>query len=433
MKTSVTQMVILGTFVFFLVVAVFIFATYGTSSQNASPDQIEIWGTMSEGDVSKILSGLKDRYRTQAIPVISYRGIKRDEFDNILTESLADGVGPDVVLIPNDLIITNQKRLTTIGYDLLSERDYKDSFIEGSEILLTGEGPLAVPVVVDPLVMYWNRDYLTSKGVARAPATWEEMISIIDRLTEKEEDRKIVKSAIAFGDFGNVKYAKDILLMLIIQSGGRLIERDEKDQLVNMFLEVKIEDIYPLSSSISFFTQFSDPLKPIYSWNRSLSDSEQAFLNGDLAFYFAPASEAENIRTKSPSLNFDVAPVPQPKNGKFKKVSGHIFGFSILNSSQKKQAAFEAISLLTNYDSAKMFAELTNLPPARRDLLQSPAGTAFGDVFWRSAVWTFPWLDPNPRQTDQIFGEAIDSVVTGKLKLENISGFISSRIDELVR
>jgi ABC-type glycerol-3-phosphate transport system substrate-binding protein len=432
-KTSVTQMVILGVFVLFLVVGVFIFATYGTSNSGKTAAQINIWGTLSTSDVSKVIASIKDKYRNQTIPFMNYTEIKKDDFQNTLTEALADGSGPDVILISSDLIVSNQKRLTTIGYDLIPLRDFKDSFIEGSEILLTSTGTLGVPLIVDPLVMYWNRDILTSKGVARPPVTWEEMLSIIDRLTERREDKSIVKSALAFGDFSNIKYAKDILITLIIQAGGQLVGRDEADKLVNLFLNVKIEDVYPISSSISFFTQFADPLKPTYSWNRSLADSEKSFLNGDLAFYFAPASEKGSIRAKSPNLNFDVAEVPQPRGSSVKKTTGDVYSFSILNSSVNKQEAFGAISLLTDSTASKLFSDITMLPSARRDVLQVGSDSMIESVFIRSSLWTFPWLDPNPMVTNNIFGSAVDSIVTGKLKNENISGFISSQMDELIR
>lgn len=432
MKTSGTQIVILGIFIFFLVVGVFIFATFGTSNQEDPAEQIEIWGTLPIGSIVKVLNTVKDQYRNETIPTITYREIKKDIFETTLVEALADGEGPDVILIPSDLITANQKRLTIIGYDLLSQRNFKDSFIEGSEILLTSEGSFGVPLLVDPLVMYWNRDMLTSKGIARAPISWEEMLSIINRLTERNEDKTIVKSALAFGDFANIKYAKDILISLIIQSGGLLIGRDDADKLVNQILEIKVDDAYPLNNAISFFTQFSDPLKPVYSWNRSLPDSEQAFLNGDLAFYFAPASEMANISSKNPNLNFDVASVPQSEGSPIKKTSGQIYSFSILDSSQGKQAAYQAISILSDSSSSQIFSSEIGLPSARRDLL-SVSNESVEDVYMRSAIWTFPWLDPNAKQTELIFREAVDSVVTGKTRIDNIAGFISSKIEELLR
>ncbi len=232
-------MIILGIFVFFLIVGVFIFATYGTSKESQDAVQIGVWGTLPATDVAGVLNSIKDKYRNQAIPSITYTEIKKENFELTLTEALADGIGPDVVLIPSDLMIVNQKRLTTVGFELMSPREFKDSFIEGSEILLTSTGALGVPLIVDPLVMYWNRDILTAKGIARAPITWEEMLSIIDRLTERREDRSIIKSAIAFGDFTNIQYAKDIMIMLITQAGGQMIGRDNTDRLVNLFLNVK--------------------------------------------------------------------------------------------------------------------------------------------------------------------------------------------------
>lgn len=426
-------MVILGIFILFLVTGVIIFAKVsGGTSSDIDSVQIEIWGTLPESAMSNIIENINLQQLGRVN--ILYKEIYADNFDQTLIEALADGAGPDVVLLPNTLLLKNQKKLTTIGYDILSARDFKDTYVEAAELLMTSNGVYGVPLLMDPLVMYWNRDILTSKNVARPPTSWEEMLALVQVLTERRDDRSIIKSAVALGDFTNVYYAKDILLALTMQAGGKFIGRDAGDNPVNL-LDVggNNGNTSPFSTAMSFYTQFSDPLKSVYSWNRSLPGSADAFINGDLAFYFGHASDVDNIRSKNPNLNFDVAPLPQPKNSSNKLTSGIMYSFSILASSNNQSASYANITTLTSVGPASLVSSVVGLPPARRDLLSDTPENSFGDVFWKSALWTKTWLDPNPLQTSRIFSDGINDVVTGKLNANDASKLISQQIGELLR
>lgn len=432
MKTNATQIIILGIFILFLVAGVIVFAKFSSGpSSTADSTQITIWGTAPEFAMSSVLETVNNN--KIAVLNVTYKEIPPETFEQTLIEALADGYGPDAVLLPNTLLLKNQRKFTLIGNNALSARTFRDTFVEGAEPLMTSTGTYGLPVAVDPLVMYWNRNILTSKNVARPPQTWEEVLALADILTERRNDRSIIKSTVALGDYRNVKYSKDILLALTMQAGGSFVGRDDNDRPINLLGNDTINSLNPFTASLSFFTQFSDPLKSVYSWNRSLPDSETAFINGDLAFYFGHASDAAEIRSKNPNLNFDIAPLPQPKDAPVKFTSGVMYSFSILSSSKNQQAAFNNISILTSGTVASLVSGAIGLPPARRDLLSSLPGTSFGDVFWRSALWTKTWLDPDPIKTAAIFAQGIDDVVTGKSKPVDAAKLIGQQINELLR
>lgn len=433
MKTNATQIIILGIFILFIITGVIIFAKFsGGSGTTDNSVQIEIWGTMPDTAMSALLENINSQ--NQNAVNVAYKEIPASSFEQTLIEALADGVGPDVVLIPNTLLLKNQKKLTVIGNDVLSPRDFKDTFVEGAESLLTSTGTYGMPIVVDPLVMYWNRDILNTNNVARPPETWEEVLSLADIMTMRRDDRSIIKSTVALGDYSNVSYAKDILLALTMQAGGGFVGRDSAGNAVNLLdNDSGSSNFSPFSASMTFYTQFSDPLKSVYSWNRSLPNSETAFINGDLAFYFGHASDAIDIRSKNPNLNFDISLLPQPKNSTNKITSGTVYSFSILATSQNKQAAYSNILTLTSASGSALMSNIIGLPPARRDLLSVLPGSAFGDVLWKSALFTKTWLDPNPAQTDVIFATGINDIVTGKSKAGDSARLISSKVNELLR
>lgn len=430
MKTNATQIIILGIFIVFLIIGIFIFSMAGSSSGGASDTQVQIWGTIPDASVARVVDTVNNA-RSGTLNIF-YREIPEQDFEQTLIEALADGGGPDVVLMPSNMILKNQKKLLTIGTDFITTRDFKDSFNEASEIFLTSKGTYALPLYTDPMVMYWNRDMLTAKNVARPPQTWEEVLKLVNIVTDRREDKSILKSAVALGDYTNIPFSKNIIITLLMQAGGKLIEREVDDAPVNMLVNNLGMDTNPLTASLSFYTQFSNPVLDMYSWNRSLPDAETAFTNGDVAFFFAPTSEAKTVRTKNPNLNFDITTMPQPKTSTLKRTFGTVYGMSIIGTSKNANAAFATMQVFTSKEVAAMFSNNIGVPPARRDLLAEIPGNTFGAVFWQSALWAKAWLDPDPVKTEKIFRDGVDSVVTGKSRPEEASKTVSKQIGELL-
>ncbi len=429
--TNATQIVVIGVFIFFLVIAVIVFAAFGTTTSSEEAAQSEIWGVMPSSVFSNIANNL-NAAKPGSIN-IKYREIDNSDFESTLVNALAEGTGPDAILIPSDLMVKLQKKLALISFDAYPQSDFKESFIQGAELLLTHEGTYGLPFLVDPLVMYFNRDILNSNGVASAPTSWEQVLALSEKLTTLSEDRTVLRSTVPFGDYTNVTHAKDILATLMIQSGNPLVIRDSAGKIKNLMAESSGAAVGAIETALDFYTQFADPLKPIYTWNRGLTESKQAFVNGDLAFYFGPASELLELQSKNPNLNFDVATIPQPQNANVKRTGGSVYSFAVLATSNNQRAALGALLTLTSPEVVALASNSTHLPPARRDLLSQVPGTGSGSVFYRSALWTTTWLDPDPVQSDKAFQSAVDSIVTGSERVTQSSKSLASKIDEIIR
>ena len=60
---------------------------------------------------------------------------------------------------------------------MISERDFKNTYIEEGELYLAANGILGLPITVDPMVMYWNRDIFSSAAIAAPPSYWDEFLT----------------------------------------------------------------------------------------------------------------------------------------------------------------------------------------------------------------------------------------------------------------
>lgn len=414
-------MAILGTFGAFVVLGVLAFAgilpgfSNTSSKENQFLGNVVIWGTLPQMTMTGIVDDFNNVNKDTV--TVSYTEKSKGTFESELVEALADGVGPDVILLPQDFIVRHKNKIYPIPYEMLSERALKDTFIEEGELYLGSAGIYAVPFMVDPLVMYWNRDIFSSALVSTPPSYWDEFFGLAKTITKIDNNSNIKKSLVSFGEFGNVANAKDILSMLIMQAGSSIIAIDDNGAYRPTLSEDQESGVSPAEEAFRFYTEFSNPTKTSYSWNRSLPYSRDMFTTGDLALYFGYASEYASLQKKNPHLNFNVTTVPQTRTANRKLTFGKIQGLAILKSSKVLSADIAAVTLLSGKEIISSASTALNLPPVRRDLLAQKPKESHLSVFYDGALLSKGWLDPSSSETNAIFGEIVQDITSGRRKL----------------
>jgi ABC-type glycerol-3-phosphate transport system substrate-binding protein len=283
--------------------------------------------------------------------------------------------------------------------------------------------------------MYYNKDLLSNNGFSRPPETWTELLAITPTITQKDSSFNISKSTIALGSYDNIQNAKEIYWALTLQAGNPVIQRytdnqTQKEQYRSIFAESLNFTLNPAYAATNFFTQFSNPTKTVYSWNRSLPDSRTMFVSGDLAFYIGFASELQLIKKVNPNLNFDVAVLPQSQSSTRKVTYGNLSIFTIPKTSKNVNGAVNMIAKLTSSKAQSQFASMVGVAPVRRDLLNaSNSASSFEAVFNRSAVIAQGILEPDSRQMSSILKELIDTVVSGQYEISDAISRAQSKIN----
>jgi multiple sugar transport system substrate-binding protein len=317
--------------------------------------------------------------------------------------------------LPDDLVFHYANKIFTIPYASYPMAAFKSVFAGAGEVFASSKGILAFPMSIDPLVMYYNRGILDASGVVYPPSTWEDLVSLVPKLTQKDNSNKIIKSAVALGQFSNIAHAKDILATLFMQAGNPII-REENGAFVPV-LDGAVGN-YNLPSILKFYTDFADPNSLAYSWNKSFPNSSDAFSANNVALYFGYASELEPLVNRNPNQNFFAAGLPQIKNSSFKSTKARVTGLAISSFSKNFNTAFTAASLMATGQFAAKFAAALGAAPARRDLLAEAPADAYSPVFYKSALYARSWLDPSPSDTDAIFGGMVTSVLSNSLSVD---------------
>lgn len=432
MKTSPFQIVLLAVFGVMAVGAVLIFALLVTNNASSAVGQVVIWGPLDASVFSSELHlAAEDDPRYSQV---SYVQKDPSTYVEDLTKALAEGSGPDLFLMTQDAVVRDAGKAYIIPYTTLPKDQFENAFVQASSPFLSQGGIVGLPLLADPLVMFWNRDILGSGGYAQPPAYWDEISTLAQKIVQRDDiSGNVTRSAVALGEYRNVDHAKDLIALLVMQAGGAITARDNGGQVIPV-LSARSTGASGQAgeSALRFYTEFADPSKSDYSWNRSKPDALSAFAAGDLALYFGYASEAQTIQRLNPNLNFSVAPMPQVRGASAISVA-HIYALAAARTSHNLPGALTVATLLAAHDKSAALSEALGFPSARRDVVPSTqvqqsavvaniAGNglcAGADIFACSVQLARSWIDPNPDKTDEIFRAMIESVTSGSARIRD--------------
>lgn len=432
MKGSKFQLIVMGVCVLLAFIGVFVFAIYKKSSQTVKIS-ITVWGTLERRQMDGFLSNLT--VKNSEIDV-TYAQKSAATFVNEYTNALALGQAPDAILLPHDILFSLKDKIVMIPSESYPVSTYRSTFIPESELFISPKsGLFALPFAVDPMVMYWNRDLFSNANIPLPPTTWEEFLTLPSLLTKRDNSLTINQSAVALGEYSNISNAKEIISLLILQAGSPItaasngIYRPVLDQAIGNTSRAA-------DSALSFYTMFADPVKQVYSWNRSLPLSKQYFTSNKLALYFGFASELPEIRSKNPNLNFDVALVPQAKaksSATPKMTFGRLYGLAISRSAANPGNVLSAIASLTTQPAQSAWAMASGLPSVRRDTLSVNPTAQGSAVFTTSALLARGWYDPNSVSTEAIFRKMVENITSGRKQIGDAIGGAQSELQILMR
>ena len=411
-KLSMFQLSLLVTFGSLAIAGVLIFSLAIGGTQSSSIGAVKIWGTLDPTAFAVVIRQAAEN--NSQLSQVTYEQKDAVTFESELTNALASGTGPDLFLLRQDYALKDAGKTSIIPFSALSKAQFENTFIEAANPFLTQNGVIAVPIFADPLILYWNKDMLASAGYAQPPKYWDELFQIAQKATKRDDSGTITKSAVALGEYKNVTNAKDILATLILQAGGEITAYDSAGRLTPALAPRVGAATQSTASALRFFTEFADPSKDDYSWNRSLPESQKAFATGDVGLYIGYASEAPLITRMNPNLNFGLAPLPQVRSMANTLVTAHVWGLAASRAGANPNGAITAAFLLVSADTGGALSAALGIPSARRDILNKKA-QGNDEFFNKQAIVAHSWLDPDPVKTAEVFRAMIENTTSGSM------------------
>lgn len=415
MKSSF-QTILLIIFVGIFIVAIFIFSgivPIGTKKSKALKPQgtVQVWGTIPQTQMQTILDNVIPYNSDYSLVYSEHRP---DSLSQDLIVALANNTPPDLIFFNSEIFSQFKDKLYRIPYNLYSERLYRDTNIDGAQIFLDKDGIVGMPLVVDPLVVYYNKDILAKNNFVVPPKTWSEVQKLIPVLTNRDSHNGIAQTTLALGTANNINNMRDILSALFMQTGNDIIVNQGGKDTVVLGATPSGSASAPTAQAMDFYTSFSNSTNSNYSWNSALPNSLDYFLAGRSAFYIGRASELFDIQAQNPNLNFDVMELFQTGANTRPSTFGSFLALGIMKNAPNFTAAYAASNAIASSSGVDTISKSLSLPPVRRDLLLVGQQNPYVSVFFKAALSAFAWPDPSSSRTEEIFATLINDITSGK-------------------
>ena len=424
------------------------------------PITLNYWRVFDgQDDFKEIIEAYK---KTHPYITINYRLLRYDEYESEILNALAEDRGPDIFSVHNTWMKKYQNKLaplpptTTMVYpkivgsikkELVNElittnsltlKAIQDDFasVVYHDVVLDGK-IYGLPLSVDTLAMYYNRDLLNNAGIIELPKYWDnDFLITINKLTKLDSRQGIVQSGVALGGAYNINRSTDILALLMIQGGATMQNDNGTITFHQPIANNQSKNSNPGLNALRFYSEFANPIKESYAWHEELNNSLDFFVSGNLAIMFSYSYDLETIKTRAPKLNFSVAKMPQISSDKSANINFANYWVEVVSNKSKNQnEAWHFIQFITKAEQAKMYLEKTNKPAALKALINNQNSSEEINIFSSQILTAKNWYKGlNPQAAEMAMKEMILGVINNPTgKIEDILNTGAARVQQTVR
>lgn len=401
-----------------------------TSGPTAAPvGDVELtwWKTFETSEnVQQLIADFE-----QANPNVRVNYVQKDiaTYEQDLLRAFASGQGPDIFSIHNDWLPMQIDKLVPMPDGQMSVRDYKSTFVDvAADDFVKDNRIFASPMNVDVLALYYNKDILSSSGIAIPPKTWEEMTTSVEKITRVNRPGSFLRSGISLGTASNVNRAVDILSLLMLQNGTMFYSPDRSFAEFDQSQSIGSTQFNPGQQALMYYTQFANPAKRSYTWNALSDNSVDAFTQGKLGMMLSYYYMRPQILDKGPTLNWDVAPVPQISVNSVKVNFANYWGEAVYKNSKSVSTAWEFINFITSKEQLAKYYQQHKLVSSRKDILAEQTSDTEIGVFAESALSAKSVYKKDSSGYEAVFAQMIDDVST---KGVDIDEAISTAVQQI--
>ncbi|MBU1119556.1 extracellular solute-binding protein [Patescibacteria group bacterium] len=416
-----------------MVFAAFGFKNCGGDKGEAPPEPITLqyWRVFDDSDVFEPF--IAEYQQLHPHITIEYKKLTFTEYEQKVTDGLASSKGPDMWSIHNTWLPKHESKLDPLPEDLLSLPAYSDTYVDVVTSDFVADNRIyGFPLSMDTLALYYNKDMLNSAFIVEPPANWTELIDAVEKITQIDSVADVEVSGAALGTASNINRAPDILSLLMLQNGTEMIDPEQGIATFNRSKETSTGTYFPGLDALTFYTDFANPRKPVYTWTPTMPHSVDAFIEEKTAMMFSYSYQDEIIKSKAPKMNVGVAPMPQIADTPKEVNYANYWGEVVSKSSEHKAEAWDFLMFLAKKEQNQKFVEATNRPAARKDIIKEQVEDPFLRVFAEQTLTAKSWYQPEAAKVEAIFNNMIDSVVLGEAEPEDALNTANQQVSALM-
>ncbi len=424
----------------------------------AKPVKLTIWRVF---DTSESFDATMAAYQALHKNVsFEYRTLRYDEYESELLHAFAEGKGPDIfslnsnwigeyeslaLPLPKSLSIPYTETRGTIKKETIvtikeeptiTQRQLKTDYIDAvADMVIRPYQPnpkleaedriWGLPLSVDTLALFYNKDLLNAAGIAEPPKTWTTFQEDVAKLTTIGPNDTIVQSGAAIGSSTNVERAFDILSLLMMQNGTKMTDDNGNPKFASQLEDKSV----PGADATRFYSDFANPLKSVYTWNADQPSSFEAFTSGKTAMFLGYSYHISLIKTQAPKLDFGIAVAPQISAGRTVNYA-NFWIETVSKATKSSNWAWDFIQFAAKAEQAKTYLDVTKKPTALRSLITEQLQDEDLSIFATQLLTAKSWYkgdDASVAETAIL--ELIDGTIAGE-ELEVIIRNAQSKVDQ---
>jgi ABC-type glycerol-3-phosphate transport system substrate-binding protein len=412
--------------------------------------ELNIWGVIDDVDVYSDI--LRDYHTLHPNVTLNYRRLRLEEFESELLNALAEDKGPDIFMVHNTWIGKYQSKIAPMplstkvavqrvvgtvkketvyvleNQPTISLRKYKTDYPDAviadtvrsvnvstkADTRDIQQRVLAIPMSVDTLGLYVNKDLLNAAGIATVPPTWDAFQTAVPRLVKQDAQGELLQSAVGLGTGYNVEREPDILAALMMQNGTVMAEEDGSPTFA--LLPTALSDIReepPAFQALQFYTDFANPAKSVYTWNSKQPNSLDAFIQGKTAFFLGYSYHLPVIRARAPKINLGISPLPQIEGNPVVNIANY-WNWTVSKKTKNLDTAWNFLNFMMQPTEATKYLEAAKRPAAEKSLLETQLEDEDVGVFASQVLTSKSWYrGTDPRAMEDAFQVMAENVLAG--------------------
>lgn len=403
----------------------------------ASKVELELWTVFeSPSDFEPTIKLWNAEFPNITVKVRKFRV---EDYEQELINALAEDRGPDIFMLHNTMLKKHLSKLEPLPQEVklprvatkgrfkkdvvvteetfpaLTTLELKQRFVDvvAEDAILDGK-IYGLPLYIDTLVLYYNRDLLNTAGFAQPPQFWEQFQSMSAQLTKVGADDALIQSGAALGTTNNIENATDIVALLMMQNGAKMSNDTKTGASFHLGIQSGQTRRSPGMEALRFYTDFArKPPTTAFSWSETEASNLEAFANGKLAFFFGYSYHLPLIKTRTlGKLNFSIAPMVQISGREPVNLANYWMPV-VSKKSDHRDASWAFVQFITSPTHAGTYLSEVKKPTALRELIDKERGDEDLFAFAGQALTAKNWYyGKDPAVAKRAFEMMVKSALT---------------------
>ncbi|MFI2640592.1 ABC transporter substrate-binding protein [Streptomyces sp. NPDC018610] len=351
---------------------------------NDKPKTLTYWASNQGTSIAvdkQVLQPELDKFEKQTGIKVKLEVVPWSDLLNRILTATTSGQGPDVLNIGNTWSASLQATGALLPWDAknFDKIGGKDRFVDSAlgSTGVQGKDPAAVPLYSMAYALYYNKKIFADAGIAKPPATWDELVADGKKIQAKGKQ-------VLGAEGANVSENIHHVFVFAKQHGADFFSADGKPDFANDGAVAAVEQYVDLMAKDKAIPQGNAE----YAQNQSVSD----FAKGRTAMLLWQSASA-NLKNQGMSDDaYGIAPVPVQSGapGAGAQVNSMVAGINmaVFNNTHNIDGATKFVKFMTSDAEQKILNKAYSTIPPVKGAQSDPAFNTPANAVLKSTLAT---------------------------------------------